>query len=212
MASLDEYVIGLIETRRRAAGDDLLSELIRVEEGGDKLSTRELVDLVENLLFAGHDTTRGSIGAMLWLLIANPNADAAVRADARVIPNAVDECLRYEAITFSTSRTASEDVVVGGLPIAAGTPIGFCLPAASRDPRRYDRPGVFDVRRPNPSPPTFGAGAHYCIGASLARLELEELLRSVVDLTSSLEAGAEPRWMPFAHIRRYERFDLRLRA
>jgi cytochrome P450 len=120
--------------------------------------------------------------------------------------------LRYEAITFSTSRTASEETVVCGVRIAAGTPVGFCLPAASRDPVRYDRPMVFDVRRPNPAPPTFGAGMHYCIGAALARIELEELMHSVNRLTSSIDAVAEPQWMPFAYIRRYESFQLSLRG
>ena len=212
LANLDEYVTNLIAKRRLAPGEDLLSELISVEEGGDKLTTRELVDLVENLLFAGHDTTRGAIGAMLWLLADNPAAAADVRGDASLVPNAIDEILRYEAITFSTSRTATKDVKVGGVAIAAGTPVGFCLPGASRDPLRYDNPMTFDVRRPNPEPPTFGAGPHYCIGASLARVELEEMLRSVIELTSGFEAVDEPLWTPFAYIRRYERFDLSLRA
>lgn len=211
LANLDEYVISMVAERRKSGGDDLISELIRVEEVGDKLSNRELVDLIENLLFAGHDTTRGAIGAMLWLLIDNPVAMQAIRSDPALIPNAVNEVLRYEAITFSTSRTASQDTVVGGVRIAAGTPVGFCLAAASRDARRYDQPMVFDVRRPNPAPPTFGAGAHYCIGAALANIELEELMHSLVQLAASLEAVAEPQWMPFAYIRRFERFDLSLR-
>lgn len=212
LANLDVYVSGLVEQRRSQAGGDLLSELIRVEEGGDRLSTRELVDLVENLLFAGHDTTRGAIGAMCWLLIDNPEADKIVRTDPSAIPNAVEEILRYEAITFSTSRTTSVDVTVGGVAIPAGTPVGFCLPAASRDPMRYGAPMTFDVRRPNPEPPTFGAGPHYCIGAALSRIELQEMLRSIVENTTRLEAAAEPQWMPFAYIRRYDRFDMTLRG
>lgn len=212
LANLDEYVSNLVATRRTQPGDDLLSELIKVEEGGDRLSTRELVDLVENLLFAGHDTTRGAIGAMLWLLIDHPEADRIVRTEPDVIPNAVEEILRYEAITFSTSRTTSADVTVGGVAIPAGTPVGFCLPAASRDPLRYDNAMAFDVRRPNPEPPTFGAGPHYCIGAALSRIELQEMLRSVIAGTSSLEAASEPQWTPFAYIRRYDSFDLTLHA
>jgi cytochrome P450 len=212
LANLDDYVSQLVEQRRITPGEDLLSELIRVEEGGDRLSTRELVDLVENLLFAGHDTTRGAIGAMLWLLVDNPDADRLVRSEPAVIPNAIEEILRYEAITFSTSRTASVDVTVGGVAIEAGTSVGFCLPGASRDPQRYDNPMRFDVRRPNPDPPTFGAGPHYCIGAALSRIELQEMLRSIVEHTSSLEAEREPQWTPFAYIRRYDSFDLTLRG
>ena len=104
LANLDEYVISVVAERRKSGGDDLLSDLIRVEEAGDKLSTRELVDLIENLLFAGHDTTRGAIGAMLWLLVDNPAATQAIRSDPALIPNAVDEVLRFEAGTPSPRR------------------------------------------------------------------------------------------------------------
>jgi cytochrome P450 len=210
LANLDTYVSALVDQRRTDPGEDLLSELVRIEQGGDRLSTRELVDLVENLLFAGHDTTRGAIGAMFWLLIDNPDSERTVRTDPSVIPNAVEEILRYEAITFSTSRTASVDVTVGGVAIPAGTPVGFCLPAASRDPLRYTDPMAFDVRRPDPEPPTFGAGPHYCIGAALSRIELQEMLRSIVENTSRLETAAEPQWTPFAYIRRYDRLDVTL--
>ncbi len=209
LAHLDEYSSKLIEERRSDPGDDLLSELIAAEEAGDRLNTRELIDLVENLLFAGHDTTRGSLGALLFLLHDNPASMAAVREDATLIPGAVEESLRFEAITFSTARTATEDVVVDGVTVEAGTPLGVCLPAASRDPRNYESPDIFDIRRKDPNPPTFGAGAHYCIGAALARAELQEFVSSVVDRTSAVEVQAEPQWVPFAHIRRYESLDVR---
>jgi cytochrome P450 len=207
LANLDAYVGDLIRGRRGNPGDDLLSELIKVEEEGERLSTRELIDLVENLLFAGHDTTRGSIGALLWLLIRNPDDFAAIRQDPTLISGAVEESLRYEAITFSTCRAAARDTEIAGMPIPAGTPVGLCLPSASRDPAEYDRPDVFDIRRASPHPPTFGAGAHYCIGAALARLELQELLSGVVRMTRDVTAADEPRWMPFAQIRRFEKFD-----
>lgn len=209
LSNLDDYSSRLVEERRAAPGDDLLSELIAAEEAGDRLNTRELVDLVENLLFAGHDTTRGSLGALLFLLQDSPDSMRAVRGDASLIPGAVEESLRYEAITFSTARTATEDIVVDGVMIEEGTPLGVCLPAASRDPRTYDDPDTFDIHRKDPRPPTFGAGAHYCIGAALARAELQEFLSSVVERTSAVEVVAEPQWVPFAHIRRYDRFDVR---
>ena len=212
LAHLDEYASRLVEERRSDPGDDLLSELIAVEEEGDRLNTRELVDLVENLLFAGHDTTRGSIGALLFLLCSDGDSMAAVRRDPSLVAGAVEESLRYEAITFSTARTATEDVVIDGVEIPAGMPLGVCLPAASRDPLVYDSPNTFDLRRKDVHPPTFGAGAHYCIGASLARLELQEFLSSVLEHTSEVGVVETPRWVPFAHIRRYERFDVRLAA
>ncbi|HYF46299.1 MAG TPA: cytochrome P450, partial [Acidimicrobiales bacterium] len=209
LASLDDYAQRLVDERRADPGSDLLSELIAVEEEGDRLSTRELVDLVENLLFAGHDTTRGSVGALIWLLDQHPQAFADIRADAGLVANTVEEVLRYEAITFSTARCAAEDVTVAGVSIPEGDTLGVCLPSASRDPRAYDDPDVFDIRRKDPRPPTFGAGAHYCIGAALARAELQELVHSIVENTSAVQAEEAPRWMPFAHIRRFESFPVR---
>jgi cytochrome P450 len=212
LANLDEYVEGLIEDRREHLGDDLLSELIMAEESGDQLSTRELIDLVENLLFAGHDTTRGSIGTLLVLLVERPEVAEEIRANPDLARNAVEEMLRFEAITFSTCRANREDVEISGVAIPAGTPVGICLPSASRDPERYDNPHVFDVHRKDPNPPTFGAGAHYCIGAALARAELQEMLLAVLDLTSSVELVEPPRWTPFAQIRRYEQLPMRFEA
>lgn len=212
LAHLDEYASQLVEDRRRSPGDDLLSELIAVEEQGDRLSTREMIDLVENLLFAGHDTTRGAIGTMTWLLHSHPDQLQALRDDPGLVPNAVEEVLRYEAITFSTARAAVEDTEVAGVPVAAGMPLGLCIPAASRDAQHYPDPDRFDIRRPDVRPPAFGAGAHYCIGAALARTELQEMLSSLLTSTRSFTVLEPPRWVPFAHIRRYERLDVSLDA
>lgn len=212
LASLDAYVEDLVAARRRDLGEDLLSELIVAEEQGDRLSTRELIDLVENLLFAGHDTTRGSAAVALVLMAEHSQIRQAIRADRDAARNIVDEILRYEAITFSTCRANREPVVIHGVEIPEGTPVGLCLPAASRDPRRYQEPDRFDIRRPDPAPPTFGAGAHYCIGAWLARAELQELLVAASERTAALEVEAEPRWVPFAHIRRYEALPMRFTA
>jgi cytochrome P450 len=210
LAGLDGYVGALIDDRRAKPGDDLLSDLIKVEEAGERLSTRELVDLVENLLFAGHDTTRGSIGALLWLLVQHPDDFAAIREDPSLIANAVEESLRFEAITFSTCRAAAQDTELAGVPIPAGTPVGLCLPSASRDPNEYDDPDVFDIRRQAPRPPTFGAGAHYCLGAALARIELQEFVAGIVRATNDVVVVEAPRWVPFAHIRRFDQFRVQL--
>ncbi len=160
--------------------------------------------MVTNLMFAGHDTTRGALAVMVMLLAKHPEQMEAVRADRSLLANTVDETLRYEAITFSTSRRASEDIVLAGMDIAAGTTVGVCTPAASRDPRRYERPQEFDISRADIRPPTFGAGVHYCPGAALARAELEEALDVILDHRSRIELEASTRWMPLAHIRRFE--------
>jgi cytochrome P450 len=204
LAGLEDYVTGLIEDRRKTLSGDFLSELITAEEAGDRLSTAELVTMVENLLFAGHDTTRGALAAMVLSMARYPDQRRAVDEDRSLLANAVDESLRFEAITFSTSRMACEDVSVAGTMIEQGQTVGVCLPAASRDPRRYDRPHVFDIRRENIRPPTFGAGIHYCLGAALARAEMEEALDVLLDGCSAIELDGPIRWMPLAHIRRFE--------
>lgn len=204
LAQLEDYVPRLIEERRKAPSNDFLSELINAEEAGERLSTTELVTMVENLLFAGHDTTRGGLGAMVMLMAQHPDQFRVIAEDRSLLANAVDETLRYEAITFSTSRMASEDVTIAGVEVSQGQTIGVCLPAASRDPLRYERPQDFDVHRKNIRPPTFGAGVHYCLGAALARAEMEEALDLLVDACSAFELDEPVRWMPLAHIRRFE--------
>jgi cytochrome P450 len=204
LAELEAYVRNLIAERRRKPGDDLLSKLIAVEEAGDRLSEAELIVMVLNLMFAGHDTTRGALGAMVMLMAQHADQFEAVSSDQSLLSSAVDEVLRYEAITFGTSRLASQDVELGGVRIAAGEPVGVCLAAASRDPRRYDAPNTFDVSRSDIRPPTFGAGVHYCLGAALARAEMEEALAVLTQRCRSIELVEEPRWLPLAHIRRFE--------
>ncbi len=213
LAGLDEYVRGLIEQRRSTPGDDLLSQLLEIEEGSDRLTTEELVGITENLMFAGEDTTRGSVGALFEVLAEKPAVHAQLSDDPSLVPNAVEELLRYEAITFSTSRSASEDCEVGGVAVAQGMTVGVCLPAASRDPRRYDDPDTFDVTRADIRPPTFGAGVHFCLGAALARVELQELMSVLTQRASTIELVDPPaRWMPMAHIRRHESVPVRIKA
>ena len=204
LADLDAYVGGLIADRRRAPGDDLLSRLIAAEEEGDRLTSEELVALVENLLFAGHDTTRGALAAMSVLLATHPEQYRRLVEDPTLVAGAVEEVIRFEAITFGTARLASADCEVGGVAIAAGTPVSLCLTSACRDPRRYPAPDRFDVGRDDARSPAFGAGIHYCLGAALARAELEEALGVLVGTVGSLGLASTPRWVPHAAIRCFE--------
>ncbi len=204
LAQLDAYVRTLIAERRRAPGDDLLSALIQVEEAGDRLTTDEMVALTENLMFAGHDTTRGALAAMSVLLARHPEQLYAVAADPSLLPRAAEEVLRYEAITFGTARLASEAVEVAGVSIGAGEPVVLCLASACRDPRRYTDPDRFDVHRDDVKSTTFGAGIHFCLGATLARVELEEAMRVLAAPSITLGLQDEPHWVPLAQIRCYE--------
>jgi cytochrome P450 len=204
LASLDAYVGDLIAERRGRPGDDMLSRLIEAEEEGDRLSPEELVALVENLLFAGHDTTRGALAVMVVLFATHPDQYRLVVDDPSLVPGAVEEVIRYEAITFGTARLASADCEVGGVAVPAGTPVSLCLTSACRDPRRYPDPDRFDVRRDDARSPAFGAGIHYCLGAALAKAELEEALSVLVGHAPTLELQGDAHWVPYASIRCFE--------
>jgi cytochrome P450 len=204
LEQIEEYVGGMIAERRLHPGGDLLSALIAVEENGDRLSTDEMVALIENLMFAGHDTTRGALAAMVVLLANNPEQWRAIAKSPELIPRAVEEVLRFEPITFLTSRLASQDVEIGGTPIQAGEPLALCIASACRDPREYPAPGIFDVNRENVRSPTFGAGIHYCVGAALARAEMEESLALLVANAEELHLAEPARWEPLHHIRCYQ--------
>ena len=211
LEDLERFVSDLIERRRTSPGDDLLSALLAVEADGDRLTERELIDLVENLMFAGHDTTRGALGAALALLAQHPDQAAMVAEDRSRVPALVEEIFRFEAITFSTARTASDSLELAGFQVDAGATVGACLPAASRDPRHYDRPDEFDITRTDVRPPTFGYGAHYCLGAALARAEMQEAMDLLFERCTAVHLDEEPvQWTPFAHIRRIERLPVTL--
>jgi cytochrome P450 len=201
LSELNDYVEGLLRAKRAAPEDDLLSVLLEAEDQGDRLSHQELIDLVENLMFAGHDTTRSGIAVALKVLAEAPAVYDALRHDRSLADQAVDEVLRYENIIFTSVREASEDLDFVDHVVPAGTPLAVCLPAASRDPRRFSSPDVVDIRRPQ-KPVNFGVGIHYCLGAYLAQAEMREVVRSVATHCRAIHLAEPVEWVPQAHIRR----------
>jgi cytochrome P450 len=172
-AELDGYVDGMIDERRKSLTDDLLSELIRAEDDGDRLSAEELRMTVASLLMAGTDTTRNQLSASVQVLCDHPEQWAMLIEQPNLAMRAVEETMRHSPAVCSTVRTVLEDVTHGGYTFPAGTFIILNTFAANRDPDVYDDPDVFDIRRE--APPailTFGGGVHYCLGANLARMEL----------------------------------------
>jgi cytochrome P450 len=183
---LISYMTGLIATKRREPGDDLLSALIEAEEGGSKLSEAELVATVLLLLLAGHETTANLIGNALLALDRDTAARERLREDASVEKSAVDEFLRFDPPVQMAVRVALDDIEVDGHEIDKGRLIVLVVGAANRDPAVFHEPAELDLgRSPNPHL-TFGGGAHFCIGAPLARLEgrivLPEIYRRFPDL------------------------------
>jgi cytochrome P450 len=168
----------MLAQRRDNLTDDLISDLIRAEEDGDRLSRRELVTLASTLLIAGTDTTRNQLAAAVYFLYQHPDQWALLGAHPELAGNAVHELMRYSPIVFALVRVAAEDVDLGGVTIPAGSLVVANIAAAHRDPAVYDDPDRLDISRELSAPIlSFGSGAHYCLGSHLARPELIEALR-----------------------------------
>ena len=196
-AALDAYIDDMIERRRHTMTDDLISELIRAEDDGDRLSTDELRMLVAALLMAGTDTTRLQLGGAVHVLCDHPDQWALLGRNPELAVNAVHELVRHSPITFVTLRIAIEDVELAGVKIPAGTIVVVNTGAANRDPAVCDDPDRLDISRVGARPiPTFGGGMHYCLGANLARLELAEALAVMTRrMPNARRTGPAP-WKP----------------
>jgi cytochrome P450 len=170
MRELTDYLLRLIELKRSDPADDLLSALV----AGGRLNRDELAGLSVLLLTAGHETVASMLGLGAFALLGHPDQLAAFRADDCLVVDVVEELLRYLTIfQFGVPRTPLVDVELNGRLIRAGESVTVSLPAANRDPDRFDRPDELDIRRPRKSHLAFGHGIHLCIGQHLARLELE---------------------------------------
>ena len=177
-AELDAYVDEMVADRRHRLTDDLLSNLIRAEDGGDRLSGDELRLTVAGLLLAGTDTTRNQLAASTQVLLDHPKQWALLRDHPELAMSAVEESMRHSPAVCNTVRTVNEDAELGGYSFPSGTYIFVNSFAANRDPAIYPDPDRFDITRKDaPAVLTFGGGVHYCLGANLARLELAEGLK-----------------------------------
>jgi cytochrome P450 len=182
------YFEALIGERRKRLGGDLLSELIRAEEAGDRLSPAELLVQAIGLLIAGFETTIGLIANGAAALARNPEQTAKLRARPELVPNAVEECLRYEGPIGLTSRVLHEEARFGELLLPPDSEVWAMLWAANRDPERFPDPDRFDVERANAREHlAFGGGTHHCLGAHLARMEAQEALGGLVARAPRLE-------------------------
>jgi cytochrome P450 family 109 len=181
---LREYVLRIIDERRMMPGEDLLSQLIQVHDGEDRLSTEELVALVRMLILAGTDTTANLIGSMLHYLLSDRSRWERLRTDRALIPNVIEETLRCDPPLYWLPRVTATDVEMAGTTIPAGTFVCNAVGHANRDPQVVERPDEWDMDRPanrNRTHQTFGFGEHFCIGSSLARLEATIVLEVLLD-------------------------------
>ena len=191
------YLRDLAAERRRSPGEDLLTHLVQVRDTeGDRLTEDELVTTCILLLNAGHEATVNVSGNGLLALLTHPDQLARLRADPSLLPTAIEELMRFDSPLQLFERTATEDVRIGGITVAAGQKIAALLGAANHDPTVFDRPEELDVGRVENPHISFGAGVHFCIGAPLARVELEASFGALLGRTSSLELGRHARRRP----------------
>jgi hypothetical protein len=169
----DDYFSALVEARRKNPGDDLLSALIAAKDGEDKLSQGELIGMCNLLFGAGFETTTNLLGNGMLALLRHPDQMDRLRADLSLVPGAVEEMLRYDSPTQLGNRVTDGPVEIAGTEIPAGSSVVALVGAAHRDPRRYPDPTRFDVTRSDAPVLSFSSGIHYCLGASLARMEAQ---------------------------------------
>jgi cytochrome P450 len=195
--AFDDYIDDMIVRRRQHLTDDLLSELIRIENGGDRLDAAELRMLAFSILVAGTDTTRSQLAASMQVLCDHPDQWALLRDNPELATRAVEETMRHSPSMCSTVRSVADDVEIGEYTFPADTFIIVNTYAANRDGAVYDDPTRFDITRDDPPPIlTFGGGVHYCLGANLARLELAEALKILSERLPNLRRVGTVPWKP----------------
>ncbi|MFI0452326.1 cytochrome P450 [Actinomadura sp. 6N118] len=191
-----DYLRELARTRAANPQDDLISALAQVVDEGDRLAEDELIGTCVLLLNAGHEATVNTTGNGWWSLFRNPGELDRVRADRSLIPTAVEELMRYDTSAPMFERWVLEDIEVAGVDIPRGSEVALQFASANRDPEVFTDPDRFDAGRdPNPHI-TFGLGIHYCLGAPLARIELNESFGALLRLAPDLKLVSEPKWRP----------------
>ncbi|MER7211220.1 cytochrome P450 [Streptosporangium sp. NPDC000239] len=190
------YLSELARARRANPGDDLISALALVADGGDTLTEEELVGTCVLLLNAGHEATVNVTGIGWWSLFRNPAELERLRADHGLLPTAIEELMRWDTPLQMFERWVLEDISVGGVDIPRGAEVALLFGSANRDPEVFADPDRLDLGRTENPHISFGAGIHFCLGAPLARIELAESFGALLRLAPRMELATEPTWNP----------------
>ena len=211
--ALNEYALNLGRRRRHDPQDDLVTKLIEAEIDGERLSEEEFANFFRLMIFAGNETTRSSMSHLALYLVDHPEQFASVRSDRTLLAGAAEEVVRYSSPILYFRRTATRDCELSGTSIAAGEKVVMYYAAADFDPEVFSDPLGFDVSRPNsPANVAFGGGgAHFCLGASLARLELAELIDEIVERDFTIEVAGEPEFVDSNFVNGIEHLEVRIR-
>ena len=196
LVGIGMYIEQFIAERRIHPEDDLVTALIQAEDGGDRLNGPELRTLIASLLFAGYDTTRNQLGIGLFLFTQHPDQWRLLREKPELAPKAVEEILRFQGTVTVAPRIAQDPLVIDDYEIPAGTIVSLSTAAANHDPAVHTAPGSFDITADREPPLTFGGGPHYCLGANLARAEMQEALLVLAERMPDVRTAGEVSWRP----------------
>lgn len=207
-----EYLLGLIAERRDEPRADLISTLTTVVVDGQPLTTEEVLDTAFLLFIAGLDTVTSQLGVMFYHLARDVELQRRLRANAELVPAAVEELLRAYPIV-PPARTLTRDYTLGGVQMRKGDTVLLATSAASRDPQEYQNPRIVDVDRPAVSTTAFGLGPHRCLGSHLARQELVIVLELMIEMMPEFERapGFEPKWHTVGNVWGIDALRLRFR-
>jgi cytochrome P450 len=189
-----DYFDDLLVEKRRHPGDDMLSAMALAEESGDRLTDQEIVQMSLLLFGAGFETTTNLIGNGAFHLLEHPEQLRMLREDPALLPNAVEELVRYDGSILLSGRSTFEDIDVAGVRIPAGAGVVTLLGAANRDPAKFENPDLLDVKRRGVEPLSFGSGIHFCLGASLARAEACLAFQHLLARFPAIELAEQPRF------------------
>jgi cytochrome P450 len=192
--ALRGYVERLVADRRAQPRDDLITSLVQASEEGDRLDEIELFSLIGGLLFAGYDTTRNQLGLALFSFCQYPDQWSLLRERPELAPRAVDEVMRLVGAVSGVPRVTTADVEIDGWLIPAGTIVFMSVASANRDETVFDDPLDFDISVDREPHLTFGSGPHFCLGANLARAEMEEALSILPHVMQNVRLDGEPTW------------------
>ncbi|MFF7188269.1 cytochrome P450 [Streptomyces sp. NPDC008222] len=214
--ALRDYFVDLIARKRREATDDLLGALIRTQDEQGAMNDGELLSTLWVLLFAGHKTTAYLIGNAVFNLLTHRDQLREVLADPELLPNAIEEVIRYEgSVENATFRHALEDLTIRDTVIPKGTLVQIAVASANRDPEKFEAPDTFDVKRQGLQSAHlgFGSGPHYCLGAPLARMEMRIALTTLFEKFPDIDLVApahEAEWLkvPFPAFRGLEKLPV----
>jgi pimeloyl-[acyl-carrier protein] synthase len=201
-----EYLRALVKKRRVRPQADLMSAMMAAEERGLRLTDDQVVTMAEQLFTAGHGTTRNLIGSAVLALMQNPQEFARLRENPQLIESAIEEALRYDSPTQAPNpQVATEDLEIGGRKISSGEVVTVLIGAANRDPAKFPDPDRFNVARCDGEHLAFSHGAHYCLGASLARLQAQIAVGAIVRRMPRLRLATDQlKWKTMGRFRGLE--------